>query len=133
VSAFFSSAYAALKPGGILLFDVSSAYKLERILDGRTFGEDCDACTYLWQNTFDPLTRLLEMNLAFFTPDDDGRYIRFDETHIQRAHTIKELTDALKKTGFSDIMAFDAFTGQPPADNAERIQMIARKEPAVCR
>lgn len=127
---FFSSAYAALKPGGVLLFDVSSAYKLEHVLGGQTFGEDAADCTYLWQNVFDPETRLLEMNLAFFTPDKAGRYIRFDETHIQRAHTAVELTNALGKAGFCEISAFGAFTERTPEKDAERIQLIAKKEPA---
>ncbi len=127
---FFTSAHAALKPGGVLLFDVSSEYKLECVLGGQTFGENARKCTYLWQNAFDPKTRLLRMDLAFFTPDGNGRYIRFDETHIQRAHTARELTDALKKAGFCEISAFGAFTGRPPEADAERIQFIAKKEPA---
>ncbi len=127
---FFSSAYAALKPGGVLLFDVSSEYKLKHVIGGQTFGEDAEDCTYLWQNVFDSQTRLLEMNLAFFTPDKAGRYIRFDETHIQRAHTAAELTNALEKAGFYEISAFDAFTDRTPETKTERIQLIAKKGPA---
>jgi len=129
-SAFFKSAYAALKPGGVLLFDVSSEYKLEHVLGGQTFGEDDPACTYLWQNAFDPKTRLLEMDLSFFTPDGSGRYIRLDETHIQRAHTVKELTCALEEAGFGEISAFGAFTVLPPEADAQRIQFIAKKSRA---
>jgi ubiquinone/menaquinone biosynthesis C-methylase UbiE len=40
VSAFFTGANRALKNGGLLLFDISSEYKLEKILGGQTFGED---------------------------------------------------------------------------------------------
>ena len=74
VHAFFSAVYGALKPGGVLLFDVSSAYKLENVLGMNTFGEDTGNCAYLWRNAFDPRTRLLEMNLTFFTPVGDGKY-----------------------------------------------------------
>jgi ubiquinone/menaquinone biosynthesis C-methylase UbiE len=129
VTAFFTSAHTALKPGGILLFDVSSDFKLAHVLGGHTFGEDGAECTYLWQNTFDAKTKLLEMNLVFFRPDKSGMYIRFDETHIQRAHSQTELTDALKKAGFGEVTVFGAFTTRPPEASDERIQFIARKEP----
>lgn len=129
--AFFTGANHALKEGGLLLFDVSSAYKLEHILGGQTFGEDEPECTYLWQNCFDPESRLLEMRLAFFTPDGSGAYSRFDERHVQRAHTQAELTELLLQAGFSPIGVYDAFTKQPPNTNSERIQFVSRKVAAI--
>lgn len=127
VSAFFAGANRALKDDGMLLFDISSAYKLEKILGGQTFGEDEPECTYLWQNCFDEKTRLLEMRLAFFTPDGKGAYKRFDERHVQRAHTIEELTTLLEQTGFTVEGAVDAFTRNPASNQSERIQFVARK------
>ena len=131
VAAFFASANHALQQGGLLLFDVSSAYKLEKILGGQTFGEDDPACTYLWQNCFDPRTKLLEMRLSFFTPDGQGAYNRFDERHIQRAHTQEELAELLARAGFSLEAVFDAFTKRDPALESERIQFVARKNSVV--
>lgn len=127
VLSFFQGANRALKDEGLLLFDVSSAYKLSQVLGGQTFGEDEAECTYLWQNCFDPETNLLEMRLAFFTPDTKGTYQRFDERHIQRAHAQKELEDLLKKAGFSLLGVYDAFTKHEPKDSSERIQFVARK------
>ena len=72
VNAFITGAYQALKPGGVLLFDVSSAYKLECVLGNQTYGEDTAECAYLWQNAYDPENRLIEMNLSFFLPDGAG-------------------------------------------------------------
>ncbi|MDP3447661.1 MAG: class I SAM-dependent methyltransferase [Eubacteriales bacterium] len=131
VCAFFTCANRALKTGGLLLFDASSAYKLEHILGGRTFGEDETDCTYLWQNCFDPKTRLLEMRLVFFTPDERGMYKRFDERHVQRAHTHAELTDLLERAGFAAEGVFDAFTKDTPKPESERIQFVARKKSAL--
>ena len=127
IRAFFSGANRALKDGGALLFDVSSAYKLEHILGGQTFGEDEPECTYLWQNCFDPKSRLLEMRLAFFTPDGKGAYTRFDERHVQRAHTQDELTELLSRAGFTVMGVYDAFTKHAPYENSERIQFVAQK------
>ncbi len=131
VLAFFAGANRALKDGGLLLFDVSSAFKLEHILGGQIFGEDEPECTYLWQNCFDPESRLLEMRLAFFTPDGLGTYKRFDERHLQRAHTQAELTEFLQTSGFSLEGVYDAFTKKEPKPDSERIQFIARKATSI--
>ena len=126
--AFFSVVNGALKPGGVLLFDVSSAYKLENVLGMNTFGEDTGNCAYLWRNAFDPRTRLLEMNLTFFTPAGDGKYARFDETHVQRAHEADDLAETLEACGFAIIGVYEAFSKNAPSAASERIQFAARKK-----
>lgn len=127
VNAFFRGANRALKPGGLLLFDVSSAYKLEHILGERTYGEDTKDCTYLWRNCYDPDARLLEMRLAFFLPKGNGSYERFDERHLQRAHRTEELTDALGQNGFSVEGVYEWPSRNEPGPASERIQFAARK------
>lgn len=127
VHAFFTAANAALKPGGLLLFDISSAYKLETVLGMNTFGEDAGECVYLWKNAFDPKTKLLEMNLAFFVPNGAGAYERFDETHIQRAHTADDMCETLEACGFAVLGVYDAFTKNAPSAASERIQFSARR------
>ena len=130
LDAFFSSAYATLKHEGLLLFDISSAYKLEHVLGGQTYGEDRTDCTYLWQNCFDPKSALLEMRLAFFLPDGQGKYTRFDERHVQRAHEQTAILAALDRVGFQIDGIYDAFTTELPKHNSERIQFVARKSAA---
>lgn len=127
VDAFFTAANRSLKESGLLLFDLSSAYKLEHVLGGQTFGEDEPDCTYLWQNCFDPDSRLLEMRLAFFRPDGTGKYTRFDERHVQRAHTIDEISTKLERAGFATLGIYEAFTQNVPLAQSERIQFAAKK------
>lgn len=125
--AFFEAAHAALRPGGVLLFDVSTRHKLADVLGGNCFGEDLPDCTYLWRNAYDPERKLIEMQLHVFVPAPDGRYTRFDEVHVQRAHSRTELEHALAQSGFTDIQAFDGLTDAPPGERSERIQYICRK------
>ena len=124
---FFMSANRALLENGLLLFDISSAYKLEHILGNRTYGEDMKAITYLWQNCFDPDSRLLEMKLAFFLPQAHDLYERFDERHIQRAYHAEELSEMLSKTGFQLEGLYEWPGKGAPSENSERIQFVARK------
>lgn len=124
---FFAGACRALKPDGLLLFDISSAHKLRRVLDGHTFGEDLADCAYLWQNVYDDASGLLQMDLTVFTREPDGRYARAEETHMQRAYETEELRELLVQNGFDDIETFDAFTKDPPRPDSERIQFQARR------
>ncbi len=124
--AFFNSAYSCLKPNGTLLFDVSSRHKLQNILGDNTFTRTEDDVCYIWQNCYDAQTKLIEMQLTFFQKQG-ALYERFDETHIQRAHSVRELTSWLEKSGFT-VTAMDCFTLNAPNDTSERIQFTARKQ-----
>ena len=123
---FFRSAWDCLKPGGLLLFDVSSAYKLENVLGLNTFADDGEDVAYIWKNMYDPKSALLEMNLSFFVRKN-GVYERFGEKQLQRAYTVAELTRALNDCGYDILGAYEAFTDNAAAPDSERIQMIARK------
>lgn len=123
---FFKAAFTALKPGGMLLFDVSSRYKLSEILAGNTFGEDDGERAYFWRNAYDEDNKLLEMQLTFFAREGE-LYRRFTETHIQRAHSEMELIHALESAGFMEHEVYCAFTREPPKRDCERLQFVAYK------
>lgn len=128
LSEFAAAAYAVLKPGGLLLFDVSSRYKLSTVLGDNTFALDETDSAYIWQNAYDPETKLIRMDLTFFVREEEGeRYTRFTETHVQRAHSEREIRTALAAAGFVDITAYEAFTLEPPKETSERLQFVARK------
>lgn len=124
---FFCAAHSALKPGGVLLFDVSTRYKLSTVLGSNCFGEDLPECTYLWRNAYDPEQKLLEMRLHVFVPEKGGRYVRFDEVHVQRAHSDAELRSALSESGFAVEGVFDGLTDAPVTDRSERAQYVCRR------
>lgn len=81
------------------MFDVSTKYKLERIIANNTFASDEGDAAYIWDNSYDRARSLCEMRLTFFSRRDQ-LYERFEETHVQRAHTERELRGALAETGF---------------------------------
>ena len=124
---FFRAAFAALKPGGGLFFDVSSRWKLENVLGDRLLGGDGKQAAYLWQNHYDAKTRIVQMDLSVFIRQTDGRYIRCDETHFQRAYETDELLSALRAAGFVRARAFAQKGLEPPEAQDERIFLAAVK------
>lgn len=126
VENFFLSAYESLKNGGLLIFDISSRYKLENILGCNTLAEDDGECAYIWKNMYDPKSKLIEMNLSFYNKKGEY-YEKFCETHIQRAHSVDEIKNALKRVGFELVCVYQAFTKTAPDAQSQRIQFVAKK------
>ena len=60
--------------------------------------------------------------------DEDGRYSRFDEEHVQRAYNIEEIRTAAVKAGMRFVTAYDAFTADPPKPDSERIYIVLQEQ-----
>jgi len=126
--AFFRSAHAAIKPGGVLAFDVSSAYKLEKVLGNGFFGEERDDVAYLWSNKWDAEKQTVQMDLTFFAREESGLYRRFTENHVQRAHSPERLSELLTGCGFKNICIYGDKTFESPKADELRIHITAVRE-----
>ncbi len=128
LDAFFGAAHQNLKPGGVLAFDISSPYKLMELTGDGFFGEEREDVAYLWQNRADREKRLITMDLSFFVQERGDLYRKFRETHVQRAHTRREIIEALERAGFEDCAVFGEFGFDPPEEKALRLHFAARKK-----
>ena len=81
----------------------------------------------MWQNYFDSEENVVEMELAFFIKEEDGRFTRFEEVHQQRAYTEKEVLKMLKKAGFTNVKIYGDFTFEAPKEDSERIFFVCKK------
>ena len=124
--AFFKSAANALKPNGVILFDISSRYKLAEVLGMNTFAEDDGERAYIWKNAYDDENKLIEMELSFFVKRG-GAYERFTERHIQRAHSRVEVEHALEASGFEAVEVYGGIDMSAPEDETERLYFFARR------
>ncbi|MGN0802754.1 MAG: class I SAM-dependent DNA methyltransferase [Candidatus Faecivicinus sp.] len=125
---FFQRAHSAIRPGGALAFDVSSAYKLEHVLGDNFFGEERDEVAYLWFNRWNPDARTVRMDLTFFRQADNGLYRRFSETHVQRAHDPQRLKELLEQSGFVQVSIYGDRTFDLPKSDELRIHLTAVRE-----
>ncbi len=124
---FFTSAFICLESGGVLTFDISSPYKLEKVIGNEFFARENENAAYIWQNHFNDKSRILTMDITFFIKKKGNLFERYIEHHTQRAHTDKEIKDALKQAGFKNIKSYECCTHSHPKDNTQRIQYIAVK------
>lgn len=123
----FKNIYNNLKKGGLLLFDISSEYKLKEILGNNTFTDYTDDITYIWKNSLDKDNSKINMDLTFFERKG-SKYLRFNENHIQYIYKTAYLKEILENTGFSDIQIYDFFEYEKPKQDSHRIQFTAVKK-----
>jgi len=127
VRRFLAAAYRSLKPGGVLIMDISTPYKLENILGNRTLGCQDEDVSYVWQNTYHPRSRTVDLNLSIFVRNEDGTYARFEEKQTQRAHTMEEMQSYLENAGFTKIRFFGEETKRAPKEKDLRWHIRAVK------
>lgn len=126
--AFFAAAYKALRPGGALIFDVSTPEKLSGTLGNNTLYSDDDTVSYIWRNRWDEKTSRVTLSLSLFVRREDGAYDRLEERQVQRAHDRKELRAWLAAAGFTDIAFYGRLRMTPPRTGDDRWHITALKE-----
>lgn len=132
VTAAIRQTFAALRPGGLFLFDVHAPRTLERYADEQPFVLDEKDVAYLWTSDYDHTSRTIRHDLTFFVRDDATSavtelYRRFEESHTQRAYESDWLLAQLASTGFELLHLCADFAWTPPSETSERLFFIARK------
>lgn len=114
-----------MDPGALFIFDISSRYKLSTVIGNNTFIHSEKDVFYSWQNTYSEKNHISDMLLNFFVKGKHG-YERFEERHLQRGYSVREMNYLLKKAGFTMIDTYDAMTFNKPREDSERIVFVCR-------
>ena len=122
---FLRCAFRAIRPGGALLFDVSTPRRLIRDLCASIICEDREDITYMWQSRLNEKTGIVSMDLCFFLREKDGRYRRIDEHQKQRVWDAQLLKSLLLQSGFRGICLYGDGTLNPAKDTDERWHVAA--------
>lgn len=116
-----------LDPDGIFIFDLNTIHKYESMGDA-VIAENRDEGSFIWENTYFSDKKLNQYDLTIFIKDDDQRYTKFEETHLQRGYSLEEIKQALNDAGMVFVDSFSAFTKAPVTDADERIYVVAREK-----
>ena len=126
LEACFSLIHNYLIPDGIFVFDINGRYKFENIYADNSYVMEEDGSVCVWQNSYNPKTRLCDFFITLFEEDDDGRYNRYDELQTERMYTIRTMKKMLTECGFEFIGAYSDFDFGEATDASERIYITAR-------
>lgn len=113
-----------LVPKGRFILDIVTPFYL-RGLSGSCFSADVDGGFISWQADFDGKSRLAAFQIDVFSEEQDGRYRRSTEEHLQRAYSPEELVEMLLRAGFSSVRQYGARKMSRPKKNEERIFLVA--------
>lgn len=125
LGAAFTNIAAHLNPGGLLMFDMSTAYKFEHLIGDATFAESDEDAAYIWENFWDPVAGILTFDLNIFEQERSGLYRRHYESHSQRAYGPDVVSGLLEQSGFDLI----SVTGtQKNLEISDRLFYIAKRK-----
>ena len=119
----FKNIKASLADHGIFIFDISTEHKLSHIIGNETFIHSEYDIFYSWQNEYHKRYNISEMLLNFFVRDGD-KYLRFEETHLQRGWTVPQIKTLLLRAGFRSVDTYDELSESKPRPESERIVFV---------
>ena len=112
---------------GIFIFDLNTEYKYREILGDRNICENRDDASFIWENYYYPEQAINEYDLTIYVQEEDDHFLRMEETHYQRAYSLERVKELLLQAGMEFVVAYDAFTKEPPKADSERIYVITRE------
>ena len=118
-----------LYPGGLFVFDFNTTYKYECVIGDTTIAENREECSFIWDNFYHEEEGINEYDLTIFVKEGkDELFRKFTETHYQRGYTLEEMKSFVEKAGLKFVKAIDADTHKVPAENSERIYIVAKEQ-----
>ena len=116
-----------LDPDGVFFFDMNTIYKYSEMLGETTIAENREEGSFIWENYYDPEEQLNQYDLTLYVQDEDDRYVRFEETHIQKAYALERVLELLQQSGMKAEQIFDSDTGKEVTDTTGKFCIAARK------
>lgn len=124
----FSLVNNYLFPGGIFVFDFNTDYKYREVIGEITIAENREDCSFIWENFYDPEEEINEYDLTVFVREEDDRFRRFTETHLQRGYTPEQISRLVRQAGLKILEMTDDETGEEAGPESQRVLVVACRE-----
>jgi SAM-dependent methyltransferase len=133
VCRLFGEALRVLTPGGVFLFDVTTATCSRRHFADTLDFQETEAGAVIRASRYDAKSRT-QLNLfTFFTAGPDGRYERHEEINRQRVWPAALLKKTAREAGFTVRACLADFTLNPGSDRHERLHFVLQKPEVTSR
>lgn len=125
--AFIECSVNALKPGGLLTFDMNTATKYKDIIKDQTFVYDLDDVFCVWENDPHVEEGFMNFDLTFFARKENELYERYEEHQTQYIYTAEDIFRLLKRPDLKNqkVYAFGTFLNG--GNDHTRLQFLAEK------
>lgn len=115
-----------LEPDRLFVFDANTLYKHKNVLSGKKFIYDNGKKLCIWKNSRCSRNGTVKMKLKLYENTQNG-YIKYTDSHSERAYSREELENALKNCGFEVLGVYGDLSFDSPKENEERIYIVAKK------
>ncbi len=122
----FSLVHNYLVPDGLFVFDVNGKRKFEEIYSDNSYVMENEDSFCIWQNFYNPKSKLCDFYITLFCEDENGKYSRYDEADRERMYTINSLKRALAECGMEFVGVYSDFRFTAATDDDERIYIVSR-------
>ena len=118
-----------LDPGGCFIFDMNTVAKYRDQLGGRTFAENRDEGSFIWENEYDEETGINTYDLTLYIAcdEEDSLFERSEEVHRQRAYPISTVARLLEEAGLTLEKVYGDASREPGTEACERVFFVARE------
>ena len=124
----FSLVRNYLNPKGVFVFDINGKGKFERVYADKSYVVEDGKSFCVWQNFYNPKSKMCEFCITMFEENSDGSYERYDEHQKERVYSIKTVKKLLKDAGLEFVGAYSDYDYKDATDDDDRIYIIAKKE-----
>ncbi|MFN8484130.1 MAG: class I SAM-dependent methyltransferase [Anaerolineae bacterium] len=127
-----TSMYRALRPGGLVIFDVLTASAIETFYAGEAYIlQNTDDVFEAHENDYNPDTQVGTLTVTAFVRRPDGAFERVRETHYQRGYPPEAVDRWVARVGFVEPTWFTdweiADTLEDDSGEATRVFCLARR------
>lgn len=113
-----------MEKGGVLLFDMNTPYKHQKVLGNNTFTFEGEEAGCVWRNQLEDGGRRVRISLDI-TDEENGE--SFHEEFCEYTYSLEEIRTALERHGFTLESVCDGETFGPLTDTSERYFFCAVK------
>jgi len=126
----FRAVARALRPCGYFLFDAVTPHQTEHLWEYCDQFHEGDGFFGAWEARKQPSKNVAAVTMYWFIRQENGLFLRADESHRIRGYTRREIVHALKEAGLGLVAAYEGDLGflTPVRRATMRIDYIARKK-----
>lgn len=121
----FEGVAHALRPGGLMIFDLNTARALRIGLFTQNNVNSTEPLEYRWKSNWDEERKLCRVEMKFRWRGA-GEKVEFSEMHYERAYEQDEVRGMLASAGMETLHVFDAYTFHEPGVFSNRVYYVAR-------